>query len=602
MKMRSKIEIQVINENPANKRLRVIFATRYAKCRQIIKYSNDMKKLTLLIFLSLSIFTAAFTQSCLPDGITFTSQAEIDNFQTNYPNCTEISGEVLISGGDDITNFDGLNMITSIGSRLVIENCVGLHNLSGLANLINIDGGFNIIGNNLLYNFEGLNNLTSIGGYFGIYANDSLSDLTSLSNLTSIGGKITIINNKTLQNLFGLENINEGTITNLDIYNNQSLSICNVQSICDYLVSPNGTINIYDNSTGCNTPSEIANQCGITLNCLPFGNYYLRSQADIDNFFSNYPDCFDLKGKLHIRGNNIKNLLDLYGLKTIETEFVVERCDSLVNFEGLNTLSHIHGNFWVGKNYPYYGNSKLTNFSGLDSLTSIGGYFSIKYNESLIDFSGLENLTTIGQFHIQRNYSLTSLTGLNNVDSIYNGFTIYGESRLHDLSEISNLKYVGTSIRISHTDSLTSLTGLDNINTNDIWTLTIDWNDQLSICDVKSICEYLDDPLNSAWILGNSSGCYNRIEVVEACEIVSSPIFDTELDVLFYPNPAKNILYISNHNVTPQELIIYNYLGQKVKKRKDPCRQIDISMLEKGIYILEIISTKSRLRKKLIIQ
>ena len=108
--------------------------------------------------------------------------------------------------------------------------------------------------------------------------------------------------------------------------------------------------------------------------------------------------------------------------------------------------------------------------------------------------------------------------------------------------------------------------------------------------------------MNSAWILGNSSGCYNRIEVVEACEIVSSPIFDTELDVLFYPNPAKNILYISNHNVTPQELIIYNYLGQKVKKRKDPCRQIDISMLEKGIYILEIISTKSRLRKKLIIQ
>ncbi len=55
-----------------------------------------MKKITLLLILSLGLQTAGFTQGCLPDGISFTTQAEIDNFQTNYPGCTEIEGDVTI--------------------------------------------------------------------------------------------------------------------------------------------------------------------------------------------------------------------------------------------------------------------------------------------------------------------------------------------------------------------------------------------------------------------------------------------------------------------------------------------------------------------------
>ncbi len=33
---------------------------------------------------------------CLPEGITFTTQAQIDNFQLNYPGCTEIEGDMKI--------------------------------------------------------------------------------------------------------------------------------------------------------------------------------------------------------------------------------------------------------------------------------------------------------------------------------------------------------------------------------------------------------------------------------------------------------------------------------------------------------------------------
>ena len=36
-------------------------------------------------------------ETCLPDGITFVLQSQVDNFQTNYPNCTEIEGSVTIT-------------------------------------------------------------------------------------------------------------------------------------------------------------------------------------------------------------------------------------------------------------------------------------------------------------------------------------------------------------------------------------------------------------------------------------------------------------------------------------------------------------------------
>jgi len=81
-----------------------------------------MKNLTLIIVITLhvSLFTFhSFSQPCLPEGITFTTQAQIDSFQINYPNCTEIEGDVEING-DDITNLNGLNVLTSIGGYLFI--------------------------------------------------------------------------------------------------------------------------------------------------------------------------------------------------------------------------------------------------------------------------------------------------------------------------------------------------------------------------------------------------------------------------------------------------------------------------------------------------
>ncbi len=63
-----------------------------------------MKKLILLLALITISHSIGISQGCLPEGITFTTQEQIDNFQTNYPGCTEIEGDVII--GDTFFLFN----------------------------------------------------------------------------------------------------------------------------------------------------------------------------------------------------------------------------------------------------------------------------------------------------------------------------------------------------------------------------------------------------------------------------------------------------------------------------------------------------------------
>lgn len=173
-----------------------------------------MKKLLLTSILVLcQVFLVA--QSCLPQGITISYQWQIDDFQTNYPNCTEIEGDVKING-NNITNLIGLNVLTSIGGDLLIgSSFLGsyhfgnplLTNLAGLENVTSIGGSLEIIYNTALTNLLGLDNLSSIIEDLWVMGNASLTNLIGLKNVNSVGRDIGIIENDVLSNLEGLDNL-----------------------------------------------------------------------------------------------------------------------------------------------------------------------------------------------------------------------------------------------------------------------------------------------------------------------------------------------------------------------------------------------------------
>lgn len=70
-----------------------------------------------------------------------------------------------------------------------------------------------------------------------------------------------------------------------------------------------------------------------------------------------------------------------------------------------------------------------------------------------------------------------------------------------------------------------------------------------------------------------------------------------------FPNPATDEIFISNKSgSTINEIIIYNQLGQNVLHQVGINNAIDVSMLQSGIYIIEVISGNSIKREKIIIE
>ncbi|MBU2650714.1 MAG: hypothetical protein KKA81_07255, partial [Bacteroidetes bacterium] len=67
--------------------------------------------ITILAFLFPPLLQS---QHCLPEGITFYTQEQIDLFPSNYPGCTAIDGGVTVTG-DFIQNLDSLMGLNTIG-------------------------------------------------------------------------------------------------------------------------------------------------------------------------------------------------------------------------------------------------------------------------------------------------------------------------------------------------------------------------------------------------------------------------------------------------------------------------------------------------------
>jgi hypothetical protein len=181
-------------------------------------------------------------QSCLPEGITFATQSQIDSFSILYPNCSEIEGEVFIEG-EDINSLIGIEALTAIHGSLRIN-----------------------YNNTILTTLNGLNNLTYIGGSLMIGGNAGLSDISALGNVDYVGYFIIVSFNPYLNSLAGLDNIVTDSLAFYDVFENHLLTHCEVISLCEYLDNPNGDYYIGENDEGCNSQWEVREACAVGIN------------------------------------------------------------------------------------------------------------------------------------------------------------------------------------------------------------------------------------------------------------------------------------------------------------------------------------------------
>lgn len=151
------------------------------------------------------------SQSCLPEGIIFTSQNEVDSFQINYPNCHQIEGHIVISG-QNITSLFGLRNIMAVEGNVIIRANPILRNLNGIGNLEMIRGsliigGWGSLSNAQLESLEGLDMLAYVEGDVIINYNPLLPKPEGLESLDSIGGNLQINDNKVMVSFEGLKNL-----------------------------------------------------------------------------------------------------------------------------------------------------------------------------------------------------------------------------------------------------------------------------------------------------------------------------------------------------------------------------------------------------------
>ncbi|WP_339697579.1 T9SS type A sorting domain-containing protein [uncultured Marixanthomonas sp.] len=272
----------------------------------------------ILLFGNLSFITG----QCLPNGITFTSQSQIDDFPSNYPSCTEIIGDVLIAG--NLSNLNGLSQITNIGGFLKINNTT-LENLDGLENLQTIESLL-IEYNNNLQHIQALANITSVSRIL-LIVNESLLSLSGLEGITNIPLELNIHQNQALESLMGLQNV-------VNIVNNCTISLNpqlhNLNGL-ESLSQVGGSFRIFENNS-LSTLQGLDNLSEIGINFTLSRNPQMITLSNLANLTS-IGDNLVIQGQTNLTSvDGLENLISIGGFLNISVN------NSLSNIEGIKNI------------------------------------------------------------------------------------------------------------------------------------------------------------------------------------------------------------------------------------------------------------------------
>ena len=125
------------------------------------------------------------------------------------------------------------------------------------------------------------------------------------------------------------------------------------------------------------------------------------------------------------------------------------------------------------------------------------------------------------------------------------------------------------------------------------------WTNQNSATD-KNLSSVFFTDTNTGYVVGDSG-------IILKTTNGGGPVGINEQqripDIKMCPNPAANKITISYpKGVTMEDVIIYNQTGQKILQGKPVNNKLDISKLQPGMYIIELVSNQGKMREKLIVE
>ena len=340
-----------------------------------------------------------------------------------------------------------------------------------------------------------------------------------------------------------------------------------------------------------------------------------------------------IKQSLEIRNNRaLMQLSGLEQLSSIGGNLLLLNNDALQSVEGLAALERINGSFriandaelrelnglqqldTIGQDFSLVSNSALVNLSGLDSLSWIGGQFSILSNPALTSLNGLDQLRAVGEvlqiydnpllqsLHalealqtvgsdliIDQNIRLSGLNGLSNLRSVGGFLQIVNNHQLTNITSLSNLREINGLLQVYNNPVLSNLQGIDSIQWQSIQDLALLSNSALSICDVKSICQYLVIPSASYAISENLPGCSTCAQILASCDGngLSSRPGQTN-GILLFPNPTAGLVKIKGRAMNGARVVVIDASGKKIHQTKVDEDSFQLQFIPAGFYTIHI--------------
>ncbi|GEM_PF-2067861 len=496
---------------------------------------------------------------------------DINSFLNSYPNCTELSNDIIIRG-DAIDDLVGLENITQINGNLTIED-TDISSFQGLNNLHTITGEFKIDNNDNLINFAGLNSLTTIDGLvvwwndvlqdfsglenittvgalnptaslgLNIYSNSALNSFTGLHNLITIlaekpGGGLSVSSNDVLNNFYGLNSL-QHIESKLRINNNDGLTSMNglegLHSV--------GSIELRGNIPSLN-PLNISNPVSEVL----IISTSLISLAGIEG-------VPNITSKLTITSNhNLQDISALLQTDLLGVQVQISSNSSLTNcsiapiceiISNNSSLSIFNNNgactdyidaalaccsanaSWCHQSNECPGavlfdQTDVSQFlQAFPNCTMIQGSLTIR--ESVVDLNPLINIQFIGGELYIWNTPLTSLGGLDNLHTIYGGLGIQDNANLYDFDGLHNVTEVGDLYASDNAandfDGLASLTTIHGI-------IDLEYSDITSFGGLENVTSIGEIRMQNAMNIVDFSGL-DSVHTIGRIDIYGNPVMDS---------------------------------------------------------------------------
>ncbi len=315
-------------------------------------------------------------------NIKLETQSDVDNFNINYPSCTELEGNLLITG-NDITDISPLVQLNKVIGDFEVVNCQNLVSINDTE--LNVIGSIRIIENESLNDIHGFNSTDSLKTLY-IFENPVLNIVAGFDDLKVASDSLHVDSNDSLEIIPSFKNID--FINHLHIDRNSKLeSVIGFNDLDSINLLEIFSVPIIDG-----------------FNALIKGGTILISGTDI----------------IKIEGfNNVERIAGGLWLANIIQEEPIEIFNKVKTIGFNLTLSVQGGEFnsllqleEVQSNHINILNCNFQNLDFLSNMKRMGGFkpfIRIDDCPNLTDISGLDGIDpeTVNWFRIRRNENLS---------------------------------------------------------------------------------------------------------------------------------------------------------------------------------------------------